>query len=387
LTVVPASEPAVSRAVLSRVDVLIVGGGAAGSATGITLARLGASVLVADRSAERPLLGESVPPAATPHLQELGVWERFAADAHAPSYGNHSSWGRPEIDEYDFIRSPYGAGRHLDRARFDDMMRAAVAEAGGTVQSATRLIACRQALDGRWHCTLSSGRTRRDVCAGFVVDASGRARSFVRTQGAKRRVYDRLVGVIGVLRPTGDGTDSDTFTLIEAARDGWWYGSGLPDGRLVIGCMTDADLAAESRVRSAACWNSMVKETVHVRDRVGRGQFQLEAPPRLVAADSSRLDTMTGPGWCVVGDAAAAYDPLSSQGILSALAGGISAGKAIAGAESGGLAEYEDEIRHAYAAYRARWMAYYAQEQRWPASPFWRRRHDALDSLLRGKSS
>jgi flavin-dependent dehydrogenase len=372
---------------MSRVDVLIVGGGPAGSATGITLARLGATVLVVDRSTERALVGESLPPAATPQLQELGVWQAFAADGHAPSYGNRSSWGRPEIEEYDFIRSPYGAGRHLDRGRFDHLLRAAVGGAGGTVDSATRLVACRRAPDGGWQCTLAIGRTRRPVSAGFVVDASGRARSFARTQGVKRRVYDRLVGVIGVLRPAAGGLDSDTFTLVEAARDGWWYGSGLPDGRLAIGYMTDADLAAEGQVRTGARWDSLIDESVQLRDRVSRGRFQLEAPLRLVAADSSRLDTITGSGWCAVGDAAAAHDPLSSQGILSALAGGISTGRAIAGAEPGGLARYEAEIIHGYAAYRARRLAYYAQEQRWPDSRFWRRRHDALDSLLRAKST
>jgi flavin-dependent dehydrogenase len=217
-----------------------------------------------------------------------------------------------------------------------------------------------------------------------VVDASGRARSFVRTQGVGRHVYDRLVGVIGVLRPEADGTEPDTFTLVEAARDGWWYGSGLPDGRLVIGYMTDADLAAERPVRNMARLNFMVDETVHIRKRIGRGQFQLEAPPRVVAADSSRLDRVSGPGWCAVGDAAGAYDPLSSQGILTALACGVSAGKAIAGKESGGLDQYEDAMIRGYAAYRARWMAYYAQEQRWSASTFRRRRHIALDALLHG---
>ena len=52
---------------------------------------------------------------------------------------------------------------------------------------------------------------------------------------------------------------------------------------------------------------------------------------RVVAADSSCLEVVEGDGWCAVGDAAAAYDPLSSQGITTALASGAWAGQAIAG--------------------------------------------------------
>ena len=42
----------------------------------------------------------------------------------------------------------------------------------------------------------------------------------------------------------------------------------------------------------------------------------------LVAAKNSKLKNVIGKNWIAVGDAAAAYDPLSSQGVMLALGTG-----------------------------------------------------------------
>ena len=58
-------------------------------------------------------------------------------------------------------------------------------------------------------------------------------------------------------------------------------------------------------------------------------------PPRVLPAETSRLDRIAGPGWLALGDAAAAYDPLSSYGIGSAMGSGFYAGQAIADSLAG----------------------------------------------------
>jgi flavin-dependent dehydrogenase len=163
--------------------------------------------------------------------------------------------------------------------------------------------------------------------------------------------------------------------------DGWWYATLLPDARLVIGYMTDADLATERGARTVSGWTSLLAETQQIRHRVTQYGYRLESPPLLVPAESSCLEEVEGEGWCAVGDAAAAHDPLSSYGITAALNSGIWAGQAITG-QIGGLAEYAERMRHAYAYYLAQLMGYYALEKRWPASTFWRRRHAAPEALV-----
>src|SRR5437773_796120 len=105
-------------------DVAIAGGGPAGAAAAIRLARSGAAVVVIDAGdhAEEKI-GESLAPAARSILERLGVWERHASAGHLPCYGNRSRWGGERIEEHDFLREPYGHGWHLDRRAFEAMLR------------------------------------------------------------------------------------------------------------------------------------------------------------------------------------------------------------------------------------------------------------------------
>ncbi|MFJ2865952.1 hypothetical protein [Kitasatospora sp. NPDC087314] len=87
-----------------------------------------------------------------------------------------------------------------------------------------------------------------------------------------------------------------------------------------------------------------------------------------------------GPGWVAAGDAALAFDPLSSQGIVTALHTGARAGRAVAdcpadgGRTTAALADRTAFLDGIAAAYRRNHANTYDQEQRWPLSPFWRRR-------------
>src|SRR5262245_6386708 len=75
-------------------DVAVVGAGPAGAAAALTLRRRDLSVvLLESRPAPAWQIGETLPPAARPLLQTLGILADFESDGHLPSYGNHSAWG------------------------------------------------------------------------------------------------------------------------------------------------------------------------------------------------------------------------------------------------------------------------------------------------------
>ena len=83
-------------AAIDALDAVIVGGGPAGTATAIALARAGLRAAVIEASGYDAFrIGETVPADLRAVLRELGVWESFAADAagniHLPSAGNASA--------------------------------------------------------------------------------------------------------------------------------------------------------------------------------------------------------------------------------------------------------------------------------------------------------
>jgi len=144
--------------------------------------------------------------------------------------------------------------------------------------------------------------------------------------------------------------------------------------------VSDADLAARHRVLTRVGWEALLRCTMDIDARVARHGGRLEDGPRAVSADSSHLGTVAGPQWWAAGDAAAAHDPLSSQGLIMALEAGVRVARAIAGREDG--ANYAAWVRQTYAQYLVQWLGYYALEQRWPTAPFWQRRHAAWARLI-----
>jgi flavin-dependent dehydrogenase len=79
-----------------------------------------------------------------------------------------------------------------------------------------------------------------------------------------------------------------------------------------------------------------------------------------------------------VGDAAIAFDPLSGQGLMRALASGMLAGedldRLLAG-DASAMSERETRAHALFREYARQREVYYGHEQRWPQSIFWRRRH------------
>jgi flavin-dependent dehydrogenase len=358
------------------VDVVVLGSGPAGSAAALTLARGGASVLVVDRTG-RPAsrVGEVLPPSAIIILRELKVWERFCTDGHLPSYGNRSIWGSSSLDDYSFIFDPYGAGWHLDRARFDAMLLEAALAAGATRWSQTHMVRCSRSAAGSWELELLSRGNLSRIRADFVVDASGRSAVFARSQGARRATYDRMVGLVLQLCAAPRAVDQDSFTLIEAVEEGWWYAALLPTGRLAVIYMSDADLISARRVRTIEAWTGLLQETQAIRRRVVSSGYQMGEAPRVTCASSSLLNKVVGDSWLAVGDAATTHDPLSCHGITNALSSGLYAARGILAGRKAALEAYALWVQETYGIYLAYRAAYYAMENRWTGSTFWQRRN------------
>jgi flavin-dependent dehydrogenase len=353
-------------------DVLVGGGGPAGSAAAIRLAAAGLSVLVLERSwYDRSRIGETLPPAAKALLRALGFWDRFCRAGHLRSPGVVSCWGGEGPSENDFVFNPYGEGWHLDRCGFDADLAAAAAEQGADVRLGTGVRACRRVAPGRWQVSAHGPGGTVHLEASFLIDAAGRA-SWPGRPAPRRRVYDRLVALAGFVHHAGTPGGVDRRTWVEAAPEGWWYSAALPGDRLVAAYLTDSDLLEGDPRRWEARWEDLLQAAPHTRQRLGLAH---PAQGIQVVPANTSLATAAGDGWLAAGEAACTLDPLSSQGISWALRSGLEAADALLASDrSAALGRYASGTSHRFANYLQVRAVYYSRERRWPGSPFWRRR-------------
>jgi flavin-dependent dehydrogenase len=365
----------------TRADVAVIGGGPAGVAAAIALVRGGARVVVAHDAAGRAgSAGETVPPAARPLLRDLDLWSSVASGAHRPVYANESAWGSDSVARTDFTCDPNGHGWHVDRPLLDGAWREVARRAGACVMHGARVAGIARVRD-EWHLDFRVQESTCDVRSRWVIDCTGRTGVMATHFGVGRSHDDRLVAAVATLARCGDprGDDRDGVTFVESTPDGWWFTAAAPAGRRVLVYFTDfsepSARAAASGARFTALWGA----TPHLRERVRPDLWRIASGPRLRPAGSTRLGRPGGDGWLAAGDALMAFDPISSQGVMTAVYTGYRAAEAVLGSAGGRgdvEARYAEMAGELYDAYLDASHRCYSSEQRWASHRFWRVRHD-----------
>lgn len=360
-------------------DVAIAGGGPAGAAAAITLARAGLRVLLADATAVRSFrVGEGLPPAARSLLDDLGVLDSIVADGHRISHGTISSWGAAGQQAKDFVFQLDGQGLQLDRVRFDATLRRAAAEVGVEVQDSARLVladaSVASAADLGGHCLhLRTPSAERSIYCRWLIDAGGAPAVLSRRLGATRRQADALLAFH--MRLASDhGSDHSGSTLIEAVADGWWYSVLLPCGERLAAFLGEPDAAARRVLLSRDGLWAKLGETMELRRHCAAHGFRPLTQPAGADAASGRLDQFTGRNWIATGDAALSFDPLSSKGICNALYTGLRGGQAVLaalGGDSAAIVHYASHLTEIYRVYLLQLIQMYAAESRWRDQRFW----------------
>lgn len=322
-------------------DVIVIGGGPAGSTAATMLARRGFAVTLLEREHfPREHVGESLLPASMPILEALGVLETVEQAGFLKKWGATMVWGQtrePWSWAFRETNRQYPHAYQVFRPEFDQILLRNSAAAGATVREGCRVLDV--LFDESGNANLRVGVRFTDesgaeqtLFARHIVDASGqsgiigRARR-LRTNDEHFRnlaVYGYFEGAERLPEP------NETNIFIESFEHGWTWNIPLHTGEMSVGAVVDshhgqAQIAAmgveafyRAQVAAAPATANMLRDA-----RLVRG-------PTVIRDWSYVSSEVVGPGWVLSGDAACFIDPLFSTGVHLALSSGIMAAAYVA---------------------------------------------------------
>jgi len=311
----------------SHYDVLVVGGGPAGTSTAILLAERGHRVAVVDR-ARFPRVkacAEFVNPEALRILDRLGLLERARAAGGVEFHGMRliSPGGHQTLLDFyaDAQRSALGVSRlvldqlAIERCRALGVEVMEGTQVRGVLREGTQVIGVRASQAGQ----------HVELLARVVVGADGHHSAVSRELGLDRpRAWPRRIGLAAHYQ---DFPLDDALGEMHVGRDGY-CGVAPQEGGLVNVAMVVELKRVEERVGSVAEFFERALATYPgLRERVGVARRV--TPVRGVGPLARRVQRVSGDGFLLVGDAAGFFDPFTGEGIVDALRGGELAAEAI----------------------------------------------------------
>lgn len=318
-------------------DILIAGGGPAGSLCATMLARHGYDVVLVDRAYHpRETVGESVLPAAWKYFDMLGVSDEIAR-RFVKKAGGVVAWG-DDITQIAFRDFGYDRpGLHVERAALDELLLRNARRSGVRVCEGVRAERFVQDGESGTAVTLSGQDGQSLHRCRHLIDATGQS-SLVARQLGCRRLDDgfrfvalwgyftgsRYVSANGLVRPFEEISFHPPMTLVTRLSD-WGWSWHIPMRHVTsVGLVVPV---AEYRLESPAhaslddYFLSVCRRTPHLGDLLADAHLE-NGGVRILRDFSYVSEILAGPGFLVTGDAAGFIDPIFSVGVVMALYSG-----------------------------------------------------------------
>jgi flavin-dependent dehydrogenase len=318
-------------------DVVVIGGGPAGSTASTLIAQHGYKVQLFERERfPRFHIGESLIPETYWVLQRLKMLDKMRRSHFVKKYSVQfvNAQGKLSAPFYFHDNKPHECSQtwQVVRSEFDLMMLRNAEEQGVAVHEATRVLDVlfegNRAVGVR---VQGQGEEPREVRAKVVVDASGQ--STMLQNRFRLRVWDPVLnkGAIwtyyeNAYRDTGRD-EGATLVIQTPNRQGWWWYIPQHDNIVSLGVVAPFDYLFKGRGSHEQTYGEELEKTPAVKERLTKAK---RVTGYFATKDYSyRSKEVAGDGWVLVGDAFGFLDPLYSSGVLLALKSGELAADAI----------------------------------------------------------
>jgi flavin-dependent dehydrogenase len=321
-------------------DVIVIGGGPAGSTVSTLIAQHGPKVVLFERDHfPRFHIGESLIPETYWVLKRLNMLPKMKGSHFVKKHSVQFVNSRGALSEpfYFMDHKPHECSQtwQVLRSEFDNTMLRNAEEHGVEVHEGARVLEVlfegSSAVGVR--VVLADGQ-EREVRAQVVVDASGQSSLIMSRLGL--REWDPVLKKAalwtyweGAYRDAGKD-EGATMVLQVEGKAGWFWYIPLHNNIISVGVVAAYDYLFQKRGGKSheQIYFEEVDRCSEVKKRIASGRRVADF--RAAKEYSYRSKEVAGDGWALVGDAFGFLDPLYSSGVLLALRSGEMAADAIA---------------------------------------------------------
>ena len=318
------------------VDVLVIGGGPAGTTAATFLARKGWKVALLEKDVHpRFHIGESLLPMNLPILERLGVLGQVKAiGVHKPGADFPMRGDGDSVNVFRFDRAldpKFGYAYQVRRSEFDALLFDNALASGVDARQRTRVERVDFGNDGRpalVHARDADGNALAFLPR-YLVDASGRdtflgSRLKLKKKNAAHQSAAIFSHFRGVARRPGEEAGNIT---VERFAHGWMWLIPLRDDVMSVGAVCFPEYLKTRSGDNETFLMDTLRATPSVWARMA-GAERI-APVHATGNYSYTCTRMHGPGWVMAGDAFAFIDPVFSSGVYLGMNGGEQAAKTV----------------------------------------------------------
>jgi flavin-dependent dehydrogenase len=308
-------------------EVLVIGGGPAGSTAATLLARYGRKVILLEKAHHpRFHIGESLLPMNLPLFERLGVLDKVRAMGVFKPGADFEADNERGYNTFAFDRAIGNSPPHayqVWRQDFDQMLFEHARATGADAREGHEVVSLEQVDSRRSHVEVrvDDGSTYR-ITTQYIVDATGRD-TFLSSKKRLRRKNPehQSAAIFGHFRGAEyrPGEDAGNISIYRFDQ-GWMWMIPLPDGVMSIGAVCRPAYLKQRKGKTVDFLWETLRLNEGVRKRIAQAEL-IGGEVRVTGNYSYDSTRMGGPGWVMVGDAFAFLDPVFSSGVYLAMSG------------------------------------------------------------------